>query len=268
MRLTNTLQNLFSVPLLYMTHKTRGIVLRTVKYGETSLVVTMFTELFGIQTYMVNGVRSNGKTQNKAALLQPAAICDMLVYHNSQKAMQRIKEIKWGVLYKDIFGHIIKNSVALYMVELLHKCLKQPEPNTDLYHFCEDALLALDGADKTVTANFALFFSLQLPHFFGFRPQPVLMDGEAVSETAAIYFDLREGCFDVQQPVHPHFIEGAAAQATAQLLKVMHPAELSDFALHHTLRRQLLLAYQDFFALHLHEFGQLKTLQVMQTVLS
>ena len=56
-----------------MTHKTKGIVLRTVKYGETSLVVIMFTELFGIQTYMVNGVRSAKKIQQKQIIfnLQP-----------------------------------------------------------------------------------------------------------------------------------------------------------------------------------------------------
>jgi DNA repair protein RecO (recombination protein O) len=49
-----------------MTHKTKGIVLRNIKYGETSLVVNIFTELFGIQTYLVNGVRSSKKSSAKA----------------------------------------------------------------------------------------------------------------------------------------------------------------------------------------------------------
>ncbi len=40
-----------------MIHKTKGIVLKTVKFGETSLVVTAFTEMFGLQSYMVNGIR-------------------------------------------------------------------------------------------------------------------------------------------------------------------------------------------------------------------
>ena len=52
-----------------MTHKTKGIVLRTVKYGETSLVAIILTELFGVQTYMVNGVRTSKKTSAKANLL-------------------------------------------------------------------------------------------------------------------------------------------------------------------------------------------------------
>jgi DNA repair protein RecO (recombination protein O) len=55
-------------------HKTKGLVLRTVKYGETSIIVTIFTELFGVQTYLVNGVRSSSKKgAGKAGLFQPAA---------------------------------------------------------------------------------------------------------------------------------------------------------------------------------------------------
>ena len=65
-----------------MTHKTKGIVLRLTKYGETSVIVAIFTELFGIQTYMVNGVRSTKKSSSKANLFQPGAILDLIVYHN------------------------------------------------------------------------------------------------------------------------------------------------------------------------------------------
>ena len=106
-----------------MIHQTKGIVLRTIKYGETSVVVNIFTELFGIQSYLVNGVRSSGKTL-KANFFQPASILEMEVYHNELKNLQRIKEFKWNYLYKNILNDVVKNSVALYMIELLQKCLK------------------------------------------------------------------------------------------------------------------------------------------------
>src|ERR1700740_2679585 len=106
-----------------MTHKTKGIVLRSIKYGETSLVVTVFTELFGVQTYMVNGVRSSKKTSASASHFQPAAILELVVYHKSTQTMQRIKEFSWSYLYKFILSDVIRNSIATYMVELLHKCL-------------------------------------------------------------------------------------------------------------------------------------------------
>ena len=94
-------------------HKTKGIVLRTVKYGETSLIVTIFTELFGIQSYLVNGVRtSTKKGSGKANLFQPAAILDLVVYHNELKHLNRIKEFKWCYLYQNIFSDVKKNAVA------------------------------------------------------------------------------------------------------------------------------------------------------------
>src|ERR1700742_2343447 len=101
-------------------HKTRGIVLKTVKYGETSLIVTLYTELFGLQSYLVNGVRtSSRKGHGKANLFQPAAILDLVVYHNELKNLQRIREFKWGVIYRNIFFDVLRNAVGLFMVELL-----------------------------------------------------------------------------------------------------------------------------------------------------
>jgi DNA repair protein RecO (recombination protein O) len=244
-----------------MTQKTKGIVLRTVKYGETSLIVTIFTELFGLQTYMVNGVRTSKQSSQKANYFQPAAILDMIVYHNEQKSIQRIKEFKWGHLYEHILTDVIKNSIALYIIELLHKCLKQPEANPDLFHFCEDVLIQLDRSEKAVTANVALYFSLQLPYFFGFKINDRHSDSEHI-------LDLREGNFISEQPSHPYFIDGEDAQLTANLLKAIHPQELGQFRLNGEIRKKLLLSYQDYYALHINDFGQMKTLPILHEVLS
>src|SRR5690349_5064937 len=120
-------------------HKTKGIVLRTVKYGETSIIVSIFTELFGLQSYLVNGVRTaTKKGTGKAGLFQPTAILELVVYHNELKQLNRIKEFKWNYIYRQILSDVPKNAVALFMIELLTKCLKQPEPNPDLFHFTED----------------------------------------------------------------------------------------------------------------------------------
>ncbi len=243
-----------------MTHKTKGIVLRAVKYGETSLVVTIFTELFGVQSYMVNGVRSSKKSSAKANLFQPGAILDLVVYHHEQKNMQRIREFSWATLYQNVLGDVIKNSIALYMVEMLHKCLKQPEENTELFYFCEDVLLQLDKAGGQVTANIPLYFALHLSHFFGFR----INDDYSPHRNI---LDLQEGNFTAEQPFHLHFIAGEDALLTSQLLKTMQPSELSHFHLHHEVRRRLLHSYHRYYQLHIQDFGDMKTLAVLQDVL-
>lgn len=243
-----------------MTHKTKGIVLRNIKYGETSLVVTIFTEMFGIQTYMVNGVRSSKKSASKANHFQPTAILDLVVYHSENKTIQRIKEFSWAILYSNLLSHVVNNSIASFMAELIQKCLKQPEPNADLYHFCEASFLELDRANKTVAANFALFFTLHLTHFFGFRMTDNFSSNNLV-------LDLQEGCFIDHQPVHSYFLDGKNAELTAQLLKVMQPNELEEFSLNRETRRNLLLRYLEYYALHIPDFGQMKTLVVLHEVL-
>ncbi len=245
-----------------MVHKTKGIVLRTVKYGETSVIVAIYTELFGLQSYIVNGVRASSKKgSSKAGLFQPAALLELVVYHNELKNLQRIKEFRWDYLYQHIFFNVLKNAVALFMVELLQKCLKQPEANADLYHFIEDAFIYLDGADDTVVANYPLFFALHITSFFGMRIQ------DNYSEKRS-YLDLREGLFVAEQPRHPDFLDDEFSYATSQLLKIMQPHELEQIKLNKDKRRVLMHAYQHFYMLHIQDFTAMKTLPVLQAVLA
>ncbi len=241
-------------------HKTKGMVFRTVKYGDTSLIVTVYTELFGIQSYIVSGVRtSTKKGPGKANLFQPSAILDLVVYHNELKHLQRIREFKWDHLYKHIFFNVIKNAVALFMVELLQKCLRQPEPNPELFYFIEDAFIHLDESEGPVLANYPLFFTLHLAGFFGFRIEDTYSERNPV-------LDLQEGVFGGERPHHLHFLEGNYAYITSQLLKVRQPAELSELLLNQDTRRHLLHAYRDFYALHVPDFGEMRTLGVLQTI--
>ena len=242
-------------------HKTKGIVLRTVKYGETSVIVLIFTEKFGIQSYLVNGVRtSTKKGSGKANLFQPAAILDLVVYHNELKQLNRIKEFKWSHLYKNILSDVPKNAVSLFMVELLTKCLKQPEVNEDLFNFCEDAFIHLDESTPAVMANFSLYFALHLSSLLGFQIHNVY-------SAKNHFLDLQEGNFTNIQPDHLNFMEGKFAEITSDLLKVLQPSELEQIKLNHETRRQLLHAYEVFFALHIQEFGTMKTLPVLREVL-
>lgn len=245
-----------------MIHKTKGIVLRSVKYGETSLVVTVFTELFGLQSYLVNGIRTvSKKGGTKAALFQPAAILDLIAYHNEFKNLQRLKEFKWDYLYHHILSDVRKNAVALFMIELLTKCLKQPEANADLFYFTEDSLHHLDEANETVTANFPLFFALHLAVFFGFRIS------DEYSETKH-YLDLEEGTFVEEQPKHPHYLQDREAAAVSHILKTMQPTELQEVALNQELRRRITHAVEEYYKLHIPDFGTMRTLPVLREVMS
>jgi DNA repair protein RecO (recombination protein O) len=245
-----------------MIAKTKGIVLRSIKYGETSLIVSMFTELFGLQSYLVNGVRTtNKKGASKAVLFQPSAILELVAYHNEFNKLQRIREYKWEFLYQHILSDVRKNAVALFMVELLTKCLKQPEPNAELFYFTEDALHHLDVANEAITGNFPLFFALHLAVFFGFR-----INNEFSEEKH--FLDLQEGCFVEEQPVHQYYLIDREAAAVSHILKIMQPQDLEDVYLNQDMRRRILHSLEQFYALHIPEFGTLKTLPVLREIMS
>lgn len=246
--------------------KTKGIVLRTVRYGDTSLIVSVFTERFGMQSYLVNGVRTAAKKgKGGANLFQPAALLDMVVYHQDRKSLQRIKEFHWNRQYEGLFSDITKNAVALFMVELLTKCLRQPEENVPLFQFTEDAFSALDRATPIVQANLPLFFALHLTYFFGVLPR--LPAPEEV-EGLPLYFDLVDSIVTATEPTHLHYASGVTAITIADLLQVRQPEELTQFTLNREQRRGLLHVMEQYYQQHIQDFGSLKTLPVLREILS
>lgn len=246
-------------------HKTRGIVLRSVKYGETSLIVSVYTNIFGLQTYIINGARSSSKKGgNKAASFQPAAILDLEVYHNSLKQVNRIKEFRPAAINDTIFTNVIKNGVALFMVELVTKCLKEPESNEDLFAFIEDSLLHLNDCNDSVTANFPVFFAVQLTNFFGFFPRE---NNRRAPQGNHLFFDMQEGLFTDELPLHNLYLEQKAALLLAELCKALQPAELAQIRGNAELRRRILDALENYYALNIQDFGKLKTLPVLRELM-
>ena len=208
---------------------------------------------------MVNGVRTGGKAGSKATLYQPAALLNLEVYHNELKNMQRIKEAGWHLLANNIFSDVIKNSVALFMIELLQRSLKQPEENTELFDFVSHSLEQLESSSPKVAANFPLYFSVNLQYFFGiaFHRNHQLNN----------FFDLQEGSFVPDEPSHKYFLGGNAASYTAELLKVMQPHELEQLHLNSTLRNAMLDGYVTYYKLHIQDFGEMRTLPVLRQIL-
>jgi DNA repair protein RecO (recombination protein O) len=238
--------------------KTNAIILKNVPYGETSLVVTAFTELFGVQHYMVNGVRTSKKGSNKAALYSPANVVQLEAYHNNKQSLQRIKDISFKIL--PLHNSIVKHSIALFFVEILYKLLKQPEENTDLFHFCEDIFTRLNDANGTVVANLPLFFCLHVTEFFGLKIED-LYDEEFN------LVDLEAGTFTNILPQHDFVLQEDAAYAFAHILRSRMPEDLNELHLNQQKRRQLLHALMDYYSLHIADFTQPKSLKVLETVL-
>jgi DNA repair protein RecO (recombination protein O) len=152
-----------------MLQKTKGIVINYIKLRETSIVVNIYTEEFGIRSYIENGIRS-AKSKNKIALFQPLTILDMVVFEKENKGLKRISEIKCNHPYQSLPYDISKSSIALFLAEILKKTLKEEESNLSLFNFLEYSFRYLDEIGSDIH-NFHLIFLVKLSSFLGFSPE-------------------------------------------------------------------------------------------------
>src|SRR5688572_10155550 len=127
-----------------MLHKTRGIVFRFIKYGDSSIIVTIFTDLFGLQTYIVNSVRSKS-AKGKIALFQPLTLLDLVVYYKENASIKRIKEVRCVHQYQTLQTDIRKSSIGMFINEILNKTVKEENHAQELFDFIFSSLIFLDN---------------------------------------------------------------------------------------------------------------------------
>ncbi len=221
-----------------MLHKTQGVVFRFTNYSESSIIVNIFTALFGLQSYMVNGVRSkSGK--NKIALYQPMTLLDLVVYHRENASILRIKEIKCLHPYQSITSDFRKSTIALFLNEVINKTVKDQSHAEDICSFLIQSFTHFD-LQQTNIENFHLIFLVRLSQHLGFRP----------SELA----ELLGGNY--------------ALEAEEEILSKLLASNYSDpIQMTNVQRRNILDLLIRFYATHSENFGELKSLSVVRELI-
>src|ERR1700733_4423184 len=132
-----------------MLHKTRGIVFKTTEYGKTSVIVQIFTEKFGLQSYIINAVKKP-RAKISRNMLQPLHLLDMVVYHKNTGQVQRIAELKNSPVLQTIPYDVIKSSLVLFLNEVLYKAVRQQSADGHMFDFIFTAIEWLDNQTEGV----------------------------------------------------------------------------------------------------------------------
>lgn len=235
--------------------KSRGIVFRQVKYGETSLIVDLYTEERGLQSYIVNGVRS-ASSKTSAALFQPLSLVEVVAYARDDQQLNRIKEIKPAFVFRSIPFDLKKSSVGLFLIELARKAIREIEPNPGLFEFLFATILYLDHTPLSV-ANLPVHFMIQLADFLGFRP-----DGAYSGQTPC--FHLQEGMF-LASGSDPLLLPPAESQALSALMACQYE-EGAALVIPKPLRKYLLQRMLEYYRLHLEQFPDMHTHEILEEV--
>lgn len=229
-----------------MQFKTRGIVLGFIKYRETSIITSIYTERFGLQRYIVNGVRTK-RPKTNIALFQPLTLVGMVVYHNLQRELHRISEINCQSPFQAIPFQVKQTTIALFISEVLGKSLKEEHENQALFDFLYHSILALDALTLSPD-NFHLQFMLKLTKYLGFEPEsPELL--------------IRE--------LNYH---GGLNSASDQELKLLQELKINQYLespsiSSNSLRRKILGLLLDFYALHIESFARIKSPKVLMEII-
>ncbi|MBL4755599.1 MAG: DNA repair protein RecO [Flavobacteriales bacterium] len=232
-------------------------MLNQINYAESSVVATVYTELFGLQSYIINGVRSK-KAKIKSNILQPLSMLDMGVYNRDKRSLQRIKYANAVNPTSQIGMDIVKGSLAMFIAEVLYRSIREEEPNQDLFNFLSNLISSLEKEEGSV-ANYHLLFMLDLSNFLGFYP--------SVSNSVdACYFDKREGVFYKEVPPHGDWLDSE----TSSLLKLLMGTKLNDvknLKLSSAQRNDLISHLIAYYNLHLDTRIEIKSHKILQTVM-
>lgn len=241
-----------------MLHKVRGIVLKTTLYSESSVVVQIFTDKLGIQSYLINGVKKP-KAKISINILQPLHLLEMVVYNKANTQLQRVAEARAVPIFKSIPYQVVKNTIVQFLNEVLYKSIQQQNTDENLFDFIYNSICWFDETEE-INSNFHLSFLLKLTRFLGFAPQ-------TASRPDQKYFDLQEGEFTSIMPVHPYFINKGDADYFVELfLKSFN--QLFEIKMDNQNRRFILDKILIYYNLHTASFGQIKSHQVLEEVLS
>jgi len=235
--------------------KTRGIVLHTIKYSETSVISKIYTEQLGLVSYIIKGVRT-AKSKPKAAMLQPLTLLEMEVAHKENKQLQFIKEFHRAYNYQSIPFDTLKSTVVLFLLEVISKSIREHEQNSEMFEFIYEALCSLDKSEK-FNPDFHLLFLINFSRHLGFMPH-----GNFSEENP--YFEMTEGVF-TSSLSQLNQMTKVESRILNELISLNLFANTS-LKINRNERKQMLNNLLRYYQLHLENFS-LKSPEILEEIL-
>lgn len=238
-----------------MQQTTRGIVLRTIKYKDSSLIADVYTDVRGRCQFMLR-VPKTGRAKVLPVLFQPLAILEMEIDVRPHATIYKVLEAKTLTPFSDIPFNPYKQTIVMFLSEFLTRALREEERDLPLFEYLRNSISFLDGAIQGFS-NFHIVFLLRLSRFLGIYPNfENYHEGD--------YFDLLNACFVGSQPLtHPHFLSVQESSYVPQLSRINFET-MHLFRFSRTERNRMLTVLNEFYRLHLPDFPELMSLQVLR----
>lgn len=230
--------------------------MRTVDYSDTSIIAKIYTEEFGIQSYLIKGARRKNASI-RANLFQPLALLELQVYKKEKRQLQILKEAGAEIHFTSISADPAKTSILFFINEILLNCLQEEENNPELFSFLHETIQMLETSENQF-ANFHLLFLFRFSRFLGFYPQG------SFSEASPI-FDLQAGTFVSAEPMHHDYLTDESSRHFGRLM-VSNYYSMSKLPFSGKERKNLLDILLRYYDLHLSNMSNITSHKVLEQV--
>lgn len=237
-------------------YTSKGIIFKTLKYSETSIICDIYTREKGLRSFIISGIRTS-KAGSKAAIYQHLNLIELISYDQDADKLARIKEIRLDHHYKFINTQVVISSIAIFVLEVSRNAVREKEANIELFDFLEEWLLYLDRKPN-IHPCIHLLFMLQLSNELGFGP----MNNYT---TKSCYFDMMEGLFS-DNIIPEYSLNMEESAAFKSLLQISRP-QINDISISKSLRDSMTDHLITYFRLHVSGFKELNSLEVLRSVL-
>lgn len=238
--------------------KTKGIVLQQFKYGEYDLIVKIYTESFGLVSFIVYGVRKP-KAKIKPILFSPLSLVEIDMQTPNKNGLQRFKEIRISIPFNQIPFSISHSAIALFLTEIIYKSIKEEHIHQpDLFAFLLQSIIFLDSATHHI-GNFHIEFMLKFTYYLGFSPLDNYGDTQK-------YFNLQKGCFESSGLSTAHMSYADSEQFAQVIQQVKGFASIDALFKNKKERHDFLIYLIRYYAFHTEQFLPIKTIDVLEEV--
>ena len=237
-----------------MQQKTNGIILQNTKYQDKKNILKIYTLQQGIQSYVVN-ISHSKKSKITAAHVTSLNQIEFIEQVKKTRSIQLISDIHVSYIYQNLFSNPVKNTIAIFLNEVLLKALREQPDNTELYQFIAESLIVFDNQDYEAS-NFHLHFLVELSKYLGFYPNNNYSKSNCL-------FDIQDGNFKAQTPHHLFYADSELSFYLSELLD-----NKSNFTCKAKTRSDLLNLLVTLYRLHIPGFGEIKSIQILKEILA
>lgn len=229
---------------------TPGIVLHSTKYAETSLIVKIYTEAHGVQSFIVKGAFGK-KSRVRASFFSPLSIVNITYDDHYENSLKYIKDIS-RKSEMPLFDPA-RSAILIFYNELLYKLLFDAGPDQILFHFLIAEIEKVND-DNVVLADLPIRFLIQLSIILGFFPENNYSEKEC-------YFSLDACRFQSFYIDDKSYIP----QEESHYLSMLMNGEDCNVGRH--TRNNLLYALIEYYKMHNEQIRDIESAEILSTIL-